>query len=319
MKTAVIGIGVIGHVHLDVLRECVADIVAVCDIDPEKTKNIDGVKKYTDYKKMLDNEDIDVVHICTPHYLHAPMAVYALERNINVLCEKPLCISEEQIEQVLEAEKKSHAMLGVCFQNRYNKSSILAKEYLKGKTVTTAHATVSWHRDAEYYKSGAWRGKIATEGGGVLINQAIHTLDLLQWLCGYPHEVYANCENYLLDGIIEVEDTVSAVFKGDGSFDFFATTSASDSLPVQTVIKAGNDIITLMPDSIYINGKLLEYDENKTYFGKCDYGGGHASLIADFYRCVQNGEKFPIDGTEGAKVMRLVFGVYKSKGKKTVI
>lgn len=95
MKAAVIGIGVIGKVHLEVLARLNIRVTAVCDTDENKIKNLQGVKKYADYKKMIDEGDFDVVHICTPHYLHAEMIVYALKKNKNVLCEKPLCISHK--------------------------------------------------------------------------------------------------------------------------------------------------------------------------------------------------------------------------------
>ena len=127
MRAAIIGLGVIGKVHYNVLKSMGEEIVALCDINPEKLGEYEGAKKYLNYKIMLDSEKIDVVHVCTPHYLHAEMVIYALNKGINVLCEKPLCISSEEIDAVLEAEKNSSAQLGVCFQNRYNETSRFAK------------------------------------------------------------------------------------------------------------------------------------------------------------------------------------------------
>ena len=319
MKAAVISIGVIGKVHLEVLARLNIRVTAVCDTDESKIKDLQGVEKYADYKKMIDEADFDVVHICAPHYLHAEMIVYALKKNKNVLCEKPLCISYKEIDDILEAERNSRGILGVCLQNRYNISSIAVKEYLKDKKVRSAHGSVSWKRDESYYKSGEWRGKKSTEGGGVLINQALHTLDLMQWLCGFPSEVYANCENYLHKKVIDVEDTVSAVFKGEANFDFFATTCASSDLPVMIELKTENDTVLLLPDCAIVNGKTLALDDNHTFFGKCDYGHGHNSLIKDFYSCVERGEKFWINGEECAKVMKLIFAVYESNGEKAIV
>ena len=102
MKTAVIGVGVIGNVHMGILLEQGITPVAICDVDESKTAKYPQIKAYTDYKEMLDKEQPDIVHVCTPHYLHAEMVIYALERNINVLCEKPLCMSSEEIEAVLK-------------------------------------------------------------------------------------------------------------------------------------------------------------------------------------------------------------------------
>ena len=108
----------------------------------------------------------DVVHVCTPHDRHADMIVDALERNINVLCEKPLCIRREDIPRILAAEKRSKAILGVCLQNRYNPANRYVKQFLADKTVLGGVGNVVWHRDAAYYRADAWRGKRATEGGG---------------------------------------------------------------------------------------------------------------------------------------------------------
>lgn len=316
MKSAIIGLGVIGKVHYDVLKSQNADIVALCDIDESVLQKYDCVKKYTDYKTMLDCEDIDVVHICTPHYLHADMAIYALNKNVNVLCEKPLCIKIEDIDRIIDAERRSKAMLGVCLQNRYNNSSRYVKQLLDGKKVDFAFGNVSWHRDEVYYRSGEWRGKWATEGGGVMINQAIHTLDLMQWICGMPTSVCANTYNYSLKGVIEVEDTAIAMFKGDTDFEFFATNTAKSDLPVEVRFISDGNIITLYPDEVLVNGEVVDIEKCIQGFGKLSYGNGHEKLIRHFYDCVSSGDKFPIDAAEGAKCLKLVLASYRSDGKE---
>ena len=149
MRAAIVGLGVIGRVHAEVLRAQGETLCAVCDTDAEKLKDFSAAK-YGDYLRLLDEERPDVVHVCTPHYLHADMVTEALKRNIDVLCEKPLCISEKDIPRILEAEKHSAARLGVCHQNRYNAANAFVKEYLKDKQVRGAYATVVWRRDAAY-------------------------------------------------------------------------------------------------------------------------------------------------------------------------
>lgn len=327
MNVAIVGCGVIARTHVKVAKQCGANIVALCDIDWNKahdlaTKNDLNCALYTDYRQMADNEQIDVLHICTPHYLHCEMTLYALKRDINVLCEKPLCISVEQLEEVLQAEKQSHAKLGVCLQNRYNLATLAARQYLSGKTVVAAHGEVCWNRDEAYYRSGDWRGKWATEGGGVLINQALHTLDLLQYLCGMPDRVTACCDNWYHRGVIEVEDVATAVFFGKdcGNFDFFATTTSAAELPAQLTVKtADKHTVVILPDAAYVDGQTLTFDPHGEYIGKCCYGKGHASLIPDFYNSVETGEPFAIDGTEGAKVVKMILAVYNSKGRETKI
>ena len=315
MKSAIIGLGVIGKVHYDVLIKQGENIVAVCDIDPEKLGEYEGVKKFLNYKVMLDSEDIDVVHICTPHYLHAEMIVYALEKGVNVLCEKPLCINTTQLEQVLDAEKKSKAQLGVCFQNRYNSTSRFAKDYLKDKEIKYAFGSVRWHRDESYYKSADWRGKWATEGGGVLINQAIHTLDLLEWIVGEPKRLVGATFNRSLKGVIEVEDTALIDFLGEHDFSLFATNTAEKDMPIELRFFTKNEVVSITPDTAKINGKIVENVGDYDWYGKASYGNGHEKLIRDFYNAVERGEKFWIDGTEGAKALRLVLAAYKSGGE----
>ena len=315
MRAAIIGLGVIGKVHYSVLKASGEDIVALCDIDIEKLGEYEGVKKYLNYKMMLDNEKIDVVHICTPHYLHAEMVIYALNKGINVLCEKPLCISNEQIDAVLEAEKKSSAKLGVCFQNRYNNSSAFAKKYLADKEIEYAFGNVRWHRDQAYYQTADWRGKWATEGGGVLINQAIHTLDLLQWIVGEPKKVCGGTFNLALKDVIEVEDTACADFWDECKFTLFATNISPQDMPIELRFFTKNEVVTVTPDDVKINGKTVDFDKDFKWFVKRSYGNGHEKLIKDFYECVESGRKFSIDGAEGAKALKAVLAVYKSRGE----
>ena len=245
--------------------------------------------------------------------------IYALEKGVNVLCEKPLCIKEEDIGLIVEAESKSRATLGVCLQNRYNNSSRFVKQLLEGKKVDFAFGNVSWHRDEEYYRTGAWRGKLETEGGGVMINQAIHTLDLMQWICGAPKSVCANTYNYSLKGIIEAEDTVIAMFKGDTDFEFFATNTAKSDLPIEIRFISGGDIITLYPDEVLVNGKVADIEHCMKGYGKISYGNGHEKLIKDFYDCVARGEKFWIDAKEGSACVRQVLAAYRSNGQEVLI
>lgn len=319
MKTAVIGVGVIGNVHLEVLLDMGITSVAICDVDESKTSKYPQLKSYTDYKKMLDTEKPDIVHICTPHYLHAEMAIYALERNINVLCEKPLCMNKEEIDAILKAEEKSSAQLAVCFQNRYTPRNIYVKEYLKNKTVTKGFATVFWQRDANYYNSAEWRGTKKYEGGGVLINQAIHTIDLLNEFCGGFEELSASCSNLSLQGVIEVEDTASICLYGKTATGSVVATNASAiELPIEIkLVTSDGDLIEIYGNDLKINKVKKEFKTN--FYGKACYGMGHAPLIADFYDCVKTGRKFPIDGKEGQKALRIVLSAYESEGKRIKI
>ncbi len=326
MRVAVVGIGAISGNHINALIKNGQEIVALCDIVKEKAINsVDfynlNAKVYTDYDEMLDAEKLDAVHICTPHYLHVPMCIKALERGINVLCEKPLAINFEQLLELETAVKNSKATLGVCLQNRYNASILYLKDYLKDKEITSASATLVWKRDAEYYAQGEWRGKWATEGGGVMINQAVHALDALQWFCGFPESVTAQISNNSLKGVIEVEDTAYGMFtlKNGGNFIINATNSAKFPFPIYYTFRAGSETITLVNDDIIINKQYISKSDNLEVVGKEVWGVGHVGLIKEFYTCLKTGKKFPIDFYEGSKVIKLILSMYKSNGENIEI
>ena len=317
MRSAIVGYGNIAKLHAKVLAQQGHAIVAVCDCNPQALENAPGERHYTDYQTMLDREQIDVVHICTPHYLHADMIIAALERGVNVLCEKPLCISESDIVRVLEAAQKSHAQVGVCHQNRYNPANRAVKSYLEGKNSLCATASVTWHRDAAYYRSGDWRGKWATEGGGVLINQALHTLDLVQWLVGMPDSLQAVTSCMTLSDEIEVEDSaVILAGKYRDGFTFYATNGGPADCPVEITILADGECIKLMPKDVLYGSHHEHYDDGAYALGKACYGSGHGALIADYYDCITTGRHFEIDAKEAAKVVRLILAAYRSKGKQ---
>ena len=213
-------------------------IPVVADIHFEKAQDYAErfhTKPYASLEEMIEKEQPDVLHVCTPHYLHVPMTQYALERGINVFMEKPPAITLAQLDQLKQAVYASKAKLGLCYQNRYNPSYRAAKEFIAsgvaGK-VLGARGLVTWNRPAPYYTQSEWRGKLATEGGGVLINQAVHTLDLLSDLLGKPDWIDASLSNHHLKGLIEVEDTLEAYIRfGEKVACFYATNAYCADVP----------------------------------------------------------------------------------------
>jgi predicted dehydrogenase len=321
MNSALIGIGNISSTHIDAVLAAGQKIVALCDTVLEKALAANeryrlNAKIFADYKEMLESCDIDCVHILTPHYLHKEMIIYALEKNVNVLCEKPLCMNIKEINDIEKVLKKSNAKLGVCFQNRFSSSNILLFDLLKGQEIVGGFANVIWRRDKNYYCSADWRGKKATEGGGVLINQAIHTLDLLIKAAGMPRSVIAHCHNDSLKDVIEVEDTVSVLLKyKDKTINFFATVAASADLPVQIVIKTKEHTYFSQQDNIVIDGKLFPTENGKNMIKEC-WGDGHKKLITDFYNSISENKPFEIDFYEGTKVIKVIDSIYNSGGKE---
>lgn len=319
MKAMIIGLGTIGKVHAGILLDQGIELVGVCDIDSTKLQAYPEEIRYTDYVKMLDEVQADVVHICTPHYLHTEMVLASLARNINTLCEKPLCMDKKDIPRILEAERASSAQLGVCFQNRYLPESVVVRDMLKNEKVISAHGRVVWQRDEAYYRQYDWHGRRNKEGGGVLINQAIHTLDLLQWLLGMPKALSAYCANLSLQGIIDVEDTASVYCFGETDFSLLATNAGRGGFPVEVELRTEDKRILIKNNILTVNGVATDYTSKIPKYGKDCYGMGHWPLFADFYDCVKTGRKFPIDGQEGAKASTLVLTAYESDGKKVAL
>ena len=158
MKAGIIGLGAISPMHIEAIKERGDEIIAVCDVIKEKCEAVDNkyalcAREYTDYEEMLEKERLDVVHVCTPHYLHAEMTIAALERNVNVICEKPLAINQTQLCEIEKAVNESKAQLGVCFQTRYNRAVIELKKIIRPEDVVAAYANLVWIRDKAYYNS----------------------------------------------------------------------------------------------------------------------------------------------------------------------
>jgi predicted dehydrogenase len=194
---------------------------------------------------------------------------------------------------------------------------LLLKELAK-EGVSGGFGSVVWSRDEAYYRSGDWRGKWETEGGGVLINQALHTLDLLQWVCGMPETVTAHIFNDHLKGKIEVEDTASVLFslKNGAHLHFFATTAASVDFPVQLQLVLKDGTVLLAQNNILArNGQVVTSNDIKgVTIGKQVWGNGHQRLISDFYHCLSEGKAFPIGFQEAQCVIRLILAIYQSNG-----
>ena len=334
MKISIVGCGSISAAHIGAISKINdAQIISVADCIAKRAQEVAkkcGAKAFTSLEDMLADEKPDILHICTPHYLHVPMACLAMEQGIDVLCEKPCAMTEEQLKVLRDTQRKTGAKFGVCFQNRYNRSSLFLKAVIdSGKygELVGMRAIVTWKRDADYYASGDWRGKIATEGGGVLINQAIHTLDLMNWLSGGISAVTAHASNDHLQGVIEVEDTVNALVEFKRGFRgvFYATNAHAVTSPI--ILEASFKDITLRieGDSVFeVSDGLItpvSLPGDAEFFGKACWGSGHSALIGDFYDCVRNDKPFEIDSFEGGNAVELFSKIYESaqSGKRIAL
>lgn len=325
MKVAVIGCGSVSKVHFKALSEIPeVEIVAVADIKPERADQKAaefGAKAYYDFDELIKNEQLDVIHICTPHYLHTPMAITALEKGINILLEKPCSVSLEEVELLRNAQLKSGKQLGVCFQNRYNACVQDAKKIIdSGKMgkAKSVRAFVTWARDEKYY-SDDWHGTLDKECGGVLINQSIHTMDLVQYLGGKCKKVTAHVSNDHLKGIIEVEDTASALLELENGVTavFYATLAYAENSEVFIEIALEKGKLRIEGEKLFTideSGKLTQTTSKPdvVYHGQHYWGSGHSVLINDYYYCLKSGEKFEIDAIEGGRAAQIVAACYES-------
>jgi predicted dehydrogenase len=239
LKFAVIGVGIMGSSHVrDLSNSEDIALAAICDIDPQRAQAAAapfGIPYYTDYKEMIDKEKLDGVMIATPHYFHTPIAIYAMEHGVNVLSEKPEAVTVKdarKMNEAYEAAKKKYPNLifAIMFQNRTFGIYAKLKEMIEGgelgKLVRTTWVVTDWFRSQSYYDNGGWRATWKGEGGGVLLNQCPHNLDLYQWLVGVPQKVtgFAAIGKY---HNIEVEDEVTAFFQHEnGMVGHFVTTTA---------------------------------------------------------------------------------------------
>ncbi len=328
-RCALVGCGAIAPNHLEALAELdFAEVTALCDIDPERAEAMraryaPSAKIYTDFKAMLDSEELDSVHIATPHYLHAAMAMAALERNLNVFLEKPMCTGKEEIQALLSAEKKSRGKIAVCFQNRFNATTKLARKIADDDGgALSAFAAVVWQRDENYYTKSPWRGTYKTEGGGVLINQAIHTLDLLCEFLGVPSELSATTANHHLKGVIEVEDSAEGLisFESGKSANFYATTSFAGGDKTYLCIKTKNHEIEISNSEIFVDKIKQSVDfVRNAQVGKTCYGKGHYILIREFYKALLDGADMPVSLESAMWALRILLAVYNSRGEKTKV
>ena len=320
-KVALIGCGVISDNHLTAITSLDnIEIVALVDIDTSKAeakKEKYGLncRIYSDYFQMLDSEELNAVHILTPHYLHTEMTLEALERNVNVFLEKPMCIKREDIDKIINAEKNSSARVCVSFQTRYNETVKLAKKLSdEDGGVKKAYATIVWNRNDSYYAAGEWRGKWATEGGGVMINQAIHTLDLLCIFLGIPKNVQAVCSKLRHCENVEVEDSCECIidFENGKEAIVYATTNFQGFDSTALHLETENHTIEIREPNLYLDGNPIEIPKPTEYVGKKCYGNGHLSLIENFYGALETNSDMPIPPESAQHAVKIILGAYLS-------
>lgn len=317
-------------------------ITALCDVNPVKIEKVqerttlENITYFKDYKEMLDSGLVDAVLVETPHYQHPEIAIECLNRGINVIVDKPAGVYTKQVREMNEVAEKSKAKLAVLFNQRttavYRKMRELIANGEIGEIQRVTWIITDWFRTQQYYDSGSWRATWAGEGGGVLINQCPHQIDLIQWVVGkMPTKVRGFC-HYGKWHDIEVEDDVTAYFEYDnGATGVFITTTGEQpgtnrfevsgtkakllcengKLYIQRNVKDSREF-SLDPANKFGGGANLQPMEEVETDGQ---NPGHAGIINNFANALLGLEDFFVDGKEGIRGVELMNAIELSGWK----
>ena len=325
-RTAVIGCGAVSRNHGKALMNNRYTTLEYCvDIVPERAQAFSetyGGKPLTDYRDLY-GKDIDVVHVITPHNTHPQIVMDLLDHGFNVFCEKPLAITVNEAKQMIHKSEETGKMLGVCFQNRLNKATVEAREILEsGKygKILSGMALVTWYRNGKYYSESPWRGRYDGEGGGCIINQSIHTLDLVDYLTGGV-ESLSGFDGHLRDTTdYEVEDTAMALMKLKCGAEVvaFCTNCYLGSKVCDVELRLEKAVMTIRQSGLTIveeDGNTIFHPAEVLTGEKSEWGVSHGLLINEFYRSLQNGTPFIADCHTGLAAVSIVNAIQHSKGR----
>lgn len=333
MKYALIGCGRISPNHIEAAKNNSIEISAICDIVPDRMDMIakncnlsDSTKKYTDYKKMIKEEQPELVAIATESGTHFDIAFHCINCGCNVIIEKPIALSIEDVDKLIALAKEKNVLICVNHQNRFNKSIQYIRNAVEnGRFGRLFHASANilWNRNQSYYSEAAWRGTWAQDGG-VLMNQCIHNIDLLRWMMGNDiDEVFAYTDR-LNHPYIEAEDFGAALIKfSNGAYGIIQGTAnvfpknLEETLYIfgeKATVKAGGKSVNKIEEwnfadnldnSDYVKS---EYSEDVPNI----YGYGHTPLYADMIDAVKTNRPPYVSGEDGRRALELVLAIYKS-------
>lgn len=335
MKYALIGCGRISTNHIKAAVNNKLEIVAVCDVVEDHMESVlakhgleheKSIKRYINYKKMISENEIQLISIATESGLHAEIALYCIEKGINVIIEKPMAMSLTDADKIIALSKERNVKVSACHQNRFNIAVQEMRNALEaGRFGRLSHGAihVRWNRNREYYTQAPWRGTWAQDGGA-LMNQCIHGIDLLRWTFGDEvEEVYGQTRQQFHD-YLEAEDIGMAVvkFKNGALATIEGTTNVYPQNLEETLYvfgetgtvklggKSTNNIdVWNFADETEIDQKnkgLQEVTSNV-------YGNGHTSLFADVVDAIENDRNPYVDAQAGRNALEMVLAIYKSQ------
>jgi len=331
MNYALIGCGRISPNHIEAAKNNRLAITALCDANIDNIKSrypelYDTVHIYSDYKELLEKEDVELVAIATESGNHAKIALDCIAADVNLIIEKPIALSLEDADNIIEAAEQKGVVVCACHQNRFNKSIQKIREALEeGRFGRLLHgaAHVRWNRSKDYYTQAPWRGTWAQDGGA-LMNQCIHNIDLLRWMMGDEVDEVVAYTDRLTHDYIEAEDLGLALIRfKNGSYGIVEGTTnvyprnLEETLYIfgeKGTVKAGGKSVNILEDWLFGDGKD-NADKVKAQYCEAPvnvYGFGHTPLYADVIDAIQTGRAPYVDARAGRRALELVLAIYKS-------
>lgn len=335
MKYALIGCGRISTNHIKAALNNKLEIVAVCDVEPShmeevlKKHNLEkeaSIKRYTDYKKMIEENELELVSIATESGIHAEVALFCIDNGINVIIEKPMAMSMKDANEIIKRSKEKNVKVSACHQNRFNIAvQEMRKALESGRFGKISHGSihVRWNRNQDYYTQAPWRGTWAQDGGA-LMNQCIHGIDLLRWMMGDEVEEVYGVTRQQFHHYLEAEDIGMAVvkFKNGAIATIEGTTNVYPKNLEETLYLFGeNGTVKLGGKStnnidVWDFADESEQDEkNKGLEEETSnvYGNGHTSLFADVIDAIKNDREPYVNAVAGKNALEMILAIYKSQ------
>jgi UDP-N-acetyl-2-amino-2-deoxyglucuronate dehydrogenase len=331
LKFCIVGAGFISGVHAQALAQIPeATITVVCDKSEKAAAALAdkaGAAWMTDYRQAVELDDVDVVCVCTPSGTHAEIAVAAAEAGKHLVVEKPLDVTLERVDRIVEAVRKAGVKLTCIFPYRFMRGASLAKRAVdEGRLgrLALADAYIKWYRSQEYYDASDWKGTWALDGGGALMNQGIHNIDLLTYLAGPVTRVVARADT--LAHKMETEDTaVALVTFANGALGVIEGSTASWPGDSGRVELHGDRGTIVLEDGRIVTWRLADVtpQEEKEVLGETSLGSGASSVagfsyemhrrqLADMVEAIQHNRPPAIDGIEARQSVALIRGIYDS-------
>jgi predicted dehydrogenase len=341
-RHAVVGVGTVGDWHVRILPKlATSQLVAVCDIDPSRAKaslekhQQGHVPTYNDQAEMLrKHPEIDIVHVCTPSGDHLRPVLMALEAKKNVICEKPLEIQLDRIDQMIAAAKQHGVRLAGIFQNRWNEANRAIKRAVdEGRfgTLSFAGSYTPWYRTDQYYREGGWRGTWKMDGGGAIMNQSVHAIDLLQWIVG-PVKTVSAYASSRIHPEIEVEDTLACSLQFEnGAFGVIMGSTAMYPGSGVRIEVGGSDGTAVSENGLKTfkfrqpresDQQLVEQLTSKT--ARSTAGGAsatdvpldlHGHNMVAILKAWEEGRDAETSGAEARKAVAIILAMYESAKK----